>query len=350
MRRVRWPLALLAMFALGLVAGAAIRGRSAGERLQREIATLEAALQSWGHARPSSGSTTAVPGSPSPDEGAVVAFMEDFETSGRPARHAGPVPPGPTVEGPQAPPAVARPSAGPPKTVQMALERFRRYFETLNGPDAQDRAQRLQEVLEELRGLGDVGGQALMRVLASGADSDQRRVAARLLGHLQIPAALPLLRDIIQREEDVLLRRAAATGLRQLQTPESIPVMERVLANPAEDRLVRLSAAYGLAESGKPTGVAGLTRIFEESSGDGRERALAFRALTSLNDERALPFMRQLVVSEVEPTYRLQAIRFVTTQGDQQALSALQAVMDAPDEHASVRDAAAQAHRVLSGR
>ena len=153
-----------------------------------------------------------------------------------------------------------------------------------------------------------------------------------------------------QREEDVLLRRAAATGLRQLQTPESIPVMESVLANPGEDRLVRLSAAYGLAESGRSTGVAGLTRIFEESSGDEQGRGLAFRALTSLNDERALPFMRQLVVSDAEPTYRLQAIRFVTTQGDQEALSALQAVIDAPDEHTAVRDAAAQAHRILSGR
>ncbi len=149
--------------------------------------------------------------------------------------------------------------------------------------------------------MGDVGGQALMQVLTAGSDSDERRAAARLLGTLQIPEALPLLRDVIQRDDDVLLRRAAASGLRQLQTPESVPVMERILANTGEDRFVRLSAAYGLAESGKPLGVSGLAQIFEESSADGRGRAMAFRALTSLNDERPLPFMRQLLTSDAEP-------------------------------------------------
>ena len=129
-----------------------------------------------------------------------------------------------------------------------------------------------------------------------------------------------------------------------------MPVMERVLANPAEDRFVRLSAAYGLAESGKPVGVSGLARIFEESSADGRGRAMAFRALTSLNDERPLTFMRQLVTSEAEPSYRLQAIRYVTAQADQQALPALQAVMHSTNEQPSIRDAANQAYRAISGR
>jgi HEAT repeat protein len=77
---------------------------------------------------------------------------------------------------------------------------------------------------------------------------------------------------------------------------------------------------------------------------------MAFRALTSLNDERPLPFMRQLLTSEAEPSYRLQAIRYVTAQGDRQALASLQTVMQSSNEQASIRDAAAQAHRALSGR
>jgi HEAT repeat protein len=108
--------------------------------------------------------------------------------------------------------------------------------------------------------------------------------------------------------------------------------MERILINPDEDRLVRLGAAYGLAESGRPLGVNGLSQIFEESTADGRGRDMAFRALASLKDERSLPFMRQLVTSPVEPGYRLQAIQYLTKQGDRQAL------------------AAARAHAVISGR
>jgi len=77
---------------------------------------------------------------------------------------------------------------------------------------------------------------------------------------------------------------------------------------------------------------------------------MAFGALKSLNDERPLPFMRQLVTAEAEPSYRLQAIRYVTAQADQQALPALQAVMQSTNEQPSIRDAAAQAYRAISGR
>jgi hypothetical protein len=244
----------------------------------------------------------------------------------------------------------SRPTAGPPPTVETALERFYKYLEATSGGEGRGGWQRARELIDDLRGMGDVAAQALMHVLAAGSDSDERRAAARLLGTLQVPQSLPLLKDILEKDDDVLLRRAAASGLRQLQTPESIPVMERILSNPGEDRMVRLSAAYGLAESGKTQGVNGLAYIFQESSADGRGREMAFRALTSLNDERPLPFMRQIVTSDAEPAYRLRAIKYVTAQGDRQALGALQVVMQSPTEQASIRDAASQAYRVISGR
>jgi HEAT repeat protein len=232
----------------------------------------------------------------------------------------------------------------------VALDRFYRYLEATRATEGRERWQRARELVEELRGMGDVAGSALMKVLAAGNDSDERRAAARLLGSLQIPQSLPLLKDIIQNDDDVLLRRAAAVGLRQLQTPESIPVMEHILANAGDDRFVRLSAAYGLAESGRPLGVIGLTQIFQESAADGRGRDMAFRALTSLNDERPLPFMRQVVASEAEPSYRLRAIQYLTAQGDRQSLPTLQGLMQSPTEQASIRDAAAQAYRTLGGK
>src|SRR2546428_362205 len=162
--------------------------------------------------------------------------------------------------------------------------------------------------------------------------------------------SLRLLKDIVEKDSDVLLRRAAAVGLRQLQTPESLPVLENILANGGDDRFVRLSAAYGLAESGRTVGVTGLAQIFQESSADGRGREMAFRALVSLNDERALPFMRQVVASEAEPSYRLRAIQYLTAQGDRQSVATLQVLMQSPTEQASIRDAAAQAYRTLGGR
>jgi HEAT repeat protein len=77
---------------------------------------------------------------------------------------------------------------------------------------------------------------------------------------------------------------------------------------------------------------------------------MAFRALASLKDERPLPFMRQLVSSEAEPSYRLQAIRYLTAQGDRQAFGVLQMAMNASNEQPSIRDAAAQAYTAISTR
>jgi HEAT repeat protein len=123
--------------------------------------------------------------------------------------------------------------------------------------------------------------------------------------------------------------------------------MEHMLSNPAEDRFVQLSAAYGLAEAGRPAGVTGLARIFVDADSDGRLRQMAFRSLAALNDERPLPFMRQLLGSQADPAYRLQAIRYLTAQNDRQALGALQRVMQSPDEQPSVRDAAARAYAAI---
>ena len=60
--------------------------------------------------------------------------------------------------------------------------------------------------------MGDAGTEALARVLASGTSSEERRTAAQLLGELQDPRALPLLQDVLDKDGDVLLRRAAAGG------------------------------------------------------------------------------------------------------------------------------------------
>jgi hypothetical protein len=360
MGRLLWPLALAATFAAGLAAGSVVRQvQSAGQdqtvaRLQQQVVTLQARL----HARESAaggaqvradapaGAGQGTPGAQRPaDRFAAAVIVDDVAALERSARGGGaaaPRPEGSAARG------EGRPA--PPPTVATALERFYQYLEALNGLEGRERWQRTRELIDELKGMGDVAGRALMQVLASGSDSDERRAAARLLGTLQTAEALPLLRDVIQREDDLLLRRAAAAGLRQLQTPESLPVMERMVADTGEDRFVRLSAAYGLAESGKATGVSGLAQIFDESAGDGRGRAMAFRALVSLNDERPLPFMRRLLMSDAEPSYRLQAIRYVTMQGDRHALGALHVLMQSGSEQPSVRDAAAQAYRAISGR
>jgi HEAT repeat protein len=237
--------------------------------------------------------------------------------------------------------------APPPPTVEAALQRFYRYLEEnrqAGGPGYGGR-----QLLDDLRSMGPAGSEALLCVLANGTSSDERSAAAALLGSLQEKRALPMLQHIVEHDSDLMLRRAAARGLRRLGAPEAIPVLETLMSKPHEDRFVRLSAAYGLAELGAPHGVTGLAQIFDESNADGRGRDVAFRALASLDDERSLAFMRRLVTSPSEPSYRLRAIRFVATHGDQEALGALRRVMESSTEQAAIREAAAHAHAALTG-
>jgi HEAT repeat protein len=56
-----------------------------------------------------------------------------------------------------------------------------------------------------------------------------------------------------------------------------------------------------------------------------------------------------VVTSDAELTYRLQAIRYLATQGDRQAVSALQQIVHAPGEQPSIRDAAARALTTIGG-
>ena len=230
------------------------------------------------------------------------------------------------------------------------MERIYRYLDEVNSAPGSARWRQRRDMIEDLRAMGEAGTEALGRVLAGGTTADERRTAAQLLGELGDPRALPVLQDVLDKDNDVLLRRAAAAGLRRLAGPETAPFLETLMGNGGEDRFVRMSAAYGLAQLGKPQGVSGLTMIFDESNADGRGRDVAFRALRSLNDERALPFMRQVAASGAEPSYRLQAIRFLTTQGDRQALAALQQIMQSPSEQPSIRDAATRAYTTIASR
>jgi HEAT repeat protein len=359
MRRLLWPLAFVVTFSVGWAVAGVVRKTVGGEaeverlhetvaRLQQQVGTLQARLTARETLAGSTGATGHGSGRMAGNRGSSVSAIEDrmFQESfaGRGAQSRS------GASGEQASSAAAlRAPAEVPATVQAALDRFYKYLEA-GGGEGRERWQRARELTNDLRAMGPAGVQALMQVLATGTDSDERRTAAWLLGSLQAPEALPLLRDVIGNDNDILLRRAAASALRQLQTPESIPVMEQLLGNPGEDRFVRLSAAYGLAELGRTVGVNALAQIFNESYADGRGRDMAFRALASLEDDRSVPFMRQVVASQAEPSYRLRAIRYLAAQGDQQSLPSLQMIMQSPAEQPSIRDAAAQAYRAIAAR
>jgi hypothetical protein len=362
MRRLLWPLGLVLAFGLGLAAGGwpgglgpftaqeVARLRASESRLQSRVRTLEAWLHdgdgfSTGHEGARGASP--VPEGARPKRSLARATADGYASSGylepRGGSRIG-------ARGARTSPEPAgRGDAGSASTA-AALSRFQLYLDETNALGGLAHWQRMQQLADELRKMGPAGAEVLLQILEAGATIDERRAAAQLLGELQVQQALPLLQDIVEQGGDLPLRRAATAGLRRLQAPETVPVLEALLADPGEDRVIRMSAASGLAQMDRSQGVAGLMQVFENSSVDVSGRSLAFRALASLNDERALPFMRRLVTSTAEAPYRLQAMRFLRGQGDRQALPSLQQVMQSPAEPVSIRDAAAQAHAAIAGR
>lgn len=236
----------------------------------------------------------------------------------------------------------------PSTTEQVVRSRFHQYLAETEGLNPEQRRQRLRALGEELRAMGEPALTALLLELEADGSGRERRAAAALLGTLQDIRALPALQKVLEREQDLLMRRAAAYGMRLLQLPETIPVLSTLLANPQDDRFVRMSAAYGLAQLGDVQGIPGLLQLFDEAEQDGQGRMLAFRALMALNDPTALPLMRQLTVSDADVSYRMAAMRFLAEHGDREALPLLQRVLDSPHEQPSVVDAAARMHAAIA--
>src|SRR5207253_2427932 len=122
------------------------------------------------------------------------------------------VAPTPTAEAPSAP------------TEQAVLTRLHQYLDETEGMGPQERRGRVRALVDELRAMGEPAVTALLQALETGDNSRERRTAATLLGALQDVRALPALQEVLNREEDLMMRCAAANGLRLLQMPETIPV------------------------------------------------------------------------------------------------------------------------------
>jgi hypothetical protein len=210
--RFAWPLALVVTFFAGLaVAGIAWKAsstthevdrlRDTVSRLQQQVSTLQARLRARESAPVSRQygatasteafeETSAGPGArPSgriatlrerPSQGRAAAGADDAGAQGG-SRAAGAT----SRSG-------SRATTAAPPTVELALERFYQYLDAASGAEGRERWQRMRELVDDLRAMGDAGAQALLTVLASGGDSDERRAAARLLGQLQAPQSLPV--------------------------------------------------------------------------------------------------------------------------------------------------------------
>ncbi|MEM7250649.1 MAG: HEAT repeat domain-containing protein [Pseudomonadota bacterium] len=232
--------------------------------------------------------------------------------------------------------------------MKVASSKLSDYLLRTAEADLRTRWRQGRQLLEELRELGPGATEALQEALAEATTSRERATAATLLGGMQDPIAIPTLETLLVNEDDVIVRRAAARGLRLMESEEAIPILEAIVETDADDRFVRFNAALGLAQLGESGGVESLVDIFDETASDGAGRFWVFRALTRLDDRAALPAMRQVIHDDSDASYQVRALEFIARHGDAEDSELVKATLDRPAQEKSIIEAAQKALVSLS--
>jgi HEAT repeat protein len=176
--------------------------------------------------------------------------------------------------------------------------------------------------------------ESLVRALRA-ADDDVRDRAARALGDLRDPHAIPALAEAVLR--DGFPGRGAVWALTQFDDERLVAPLVAALSHP--DATARALAAGKLAELGDPEAVPALVRVLR-GDGDEHVREEAARALGRLGEVAAL---EPLVAALRDPGdhVREEAAAALGALGDLRADAALRGAVD--DRHVMVRRAATEA-------
>ncbi|MEA2255433.1 MAG: hypothetical protein QOG35_1478 [Solirubrobacteraceae bacterium] len=177
--------------------------------------------------------------------------------------------------------------------------------------------------------------EALVREL-NAADVGVRDRAARALGDLRDPSAIPALAEAVSR--DGSSGRGAVWALTQFDDERLVAPL--VVALSHADATARALAAGKLAELGDPDAVPALVRVLR-TDGDAHVREEAARALGRLGDAAALDPLLTALRDDPGDHVREEAAAALGALGDQRADPALRRAVH--DGHVMVRRAATEA-------
>ena len=101
-----------------------------------------------------------------------------------------------------------------------------------------------RELAAELKAMGDAGTEALARVLTAGRAARSGAPPPSSWASCRIRAPCRSCRTSSTRTATCCCGARRRRGCGASSTPESVPVLETLMVNPADDRFVRMSAAY----------------------------------------------------------------------------------------------------------
>lgn len=237
-----------------------------------------------------------------------------------------------------APAAAAPPPSAPPAEAAVDLAaRFEALVE--KGLAAMAEAPALAELVKKK---GKEGFDLLAARLLQGKTSQERFLAAAVLGSTQDPAAVGALAEALAKDPDDLVRRMASHALATMKQEPAEGSLRAAMGGDA-DWGVRVNSAYGLAKLGHADGLRMLEDAYTSSETPAEYRVAILGGLADVGSLQTAPLFRRMLSDTRDPTYLFIAVSALGKMKDAGARADLERLASAADVPASIREAAQKA-------
>ena len=197
-----------------------------------------------------------------------------------------------------------------------------------------------------LAGIAKKKGQEAFELLAArllrGKSSQERFLAAAVLGATQDPAAVGALAEALAKDPDDLVRRMASHALATMKQEAAETPLRAAMAVDA-DWGVRVNSAYGLAKLGHADGLRMLEGAYTSPDTPAEYRVAILGGLADVASPQSAPLFRRMLSDTQDPTYLFMAISALAKMKDAGARADLERLAAAADVPPSIREAAQKA-------
>ncbi|MCS6927400.1 MAG: HEAT repeat domain-containing protein [Candidatus Binatia bacterium] len=222
--------------------------------------------------------------------------------------------------------------------VPNTLPTLRAYLETEKDPSV------ALAIARALAAAGDKRGMSYLRAKLGDSKEQVRDAVVGLLGTLDDPRVIPMLRAVFRSDPSIMVRTTAAASLARFKDPQGLPLLQQALDD--ADFRVRLGAAIALSRmdyaTAKPLVVKAL------ASQDPLVRTNAFKVIGDAADRSMTRVVAEAVPREPDRYVKAQAVWVLGRIGDRRVLPLL--LEQLTEEREEVRHSAAEAIILISDR
>jgi HEAT repeat protein len=160
-----------------------------------------------------------------------------------------------------------------------------------------------------------------MLMLLEHPESGIRMSTIHVLGRTGNPEVIPILLEILQTNEDRLIRKSAVSALSEFNDPIIIPAFIAALENPEEEWFTKCDLVRHLVESGENDAIQAAIGALEEDND--RIKSTVIHSLGETSDPSYIPIIQDSLHDE-EVKVREQAVRALKRIGTEEALQAIE--------------------------